>query len=272
MKDIYRTFYETVGSHYPEDDITYTTISGILRKKWIEKMLRSFGPGSLLDCGCNVGRLSAGWHGGAVFGIDISYAVLRKGVELFPATAFIHGDLRSMRFIRDRSIDNAIACEVVEHLDTPEVFLKELHRILKSRSRALITVPGYTQDPVCYIPLGIMRSFGVMSGTHGEVYLHHAYKPRELTDLVQQTGFRVLEAGSFEIELRLWQKPLTMLENLYYRIGQRVCPQSRLNCLFQRTLDRMKINIFMILDMFGLSWFLKKVFKEGRRSYAVIIK
>jgi SAM-dependent methyltransferase len=272
MKDIYRRFYEMVGTRYPEDDITYTTISGLLRRRWIVKTLRTFGRGSLLDCGCNVGRLSAGWHRGPVFGIDISYAVLRRGSTIFPDSSFIHGDLRSLTFIREGSIDNAIACEVVEHLDAPLGFLKELKRILKPQGRALITVPGYTKDPVRYIPLGIMRSYGITSGTHGDVYLHHAYKPHELENLATQVGFHVLASGSFEVELRLWQKPLTLIENLYSVASIRLCPESRLNWLLHHTLARLKINVFHILDTCGLSWILKKIFKEGRRSYVIITR
>jgi SAM-dependent methyltransferase len=270
MSDIYRIFYEAVGAHYPEDEITYATISGVLRKKWIERTLRSFPPGILLDCGCNVGRLSSGWKGGAVFGIDISHAVLQRGKKYFPNTSFIHGDLRSLTFMRDNSIDNAMVCEVLEHLDAPFEFLKNLKRIMKPDGRALITVPGYTGRPVQYVPLGIMRSYGVTSGTHGTEYLHHAYKPHELEHLVSRAGFRVLASGSFEIELRLWQKPLTMLESLFYAASTRLFPQSRLNWLFQRTLDRLKINIFFILDVFGLSALLHRIFSEGRRSYVII--
>lgn len=272
MKDIYYTFYETVGAKYPEDDITYATISGLLRKKWITGTLQSFASGILLDCGCNVGRLSSGWRRGQIIGIDISYAVLHRGTQLFPKTDFIQGDLRAMRFIRDRTIDNAIACEVVEHLDAPDCFLKDLYRVLKPGSRALITVPGYTHDPVCCIELGIMRSYGITTGTHGDRYLHHAYSHDELAALVQQAGFHILASGSFEIELRLWQKPLTILENIFYVISSRVFPRSRLNRLFQRSLDRLKINVFFVLDMFGLSWLLKKMFKQGRRLYMIITK
>jgi 2-polyprenyl-3-methyl-5-hydroxy-6-metoxy-1,4-benzoquinol methylase len=272
MTDIYRKFYETVGAHYPEDEITYATISGLLRKKWIHSKMKILKSGNLLDCGCNVGRLSAPWHRGAVFGIDISYAVLKRGTQLFPSTSFIHGDLRSMSFIRAQSIDNAIACEVVEHLDQPEVFLRVLHRLLKPQARALITVPGYTQERVEYIPLGIMKSYGITRGTRGNMYLHHAYKPHELVALVKRTGFQVLESGSFEIELRLWQKPLTLIENMFYALSARLCPDSHLNRLFRKTMDQIKIDTFFILDTLGLSIILKKIFKEGRRSFVLVRK
>jgi SAM-dependent methyltransferase len=272
MNDIYRTFYEIVGQHYPEDDITYATISGIIRKKWIQRKMQELGTGNLLDCGCNVGRISACWRRGVVFGIDISYAVLARGRKLFSSTHFMHGDLRDMAFIRDRSIDNAIACEVVEHLDTPQLFLEHLHRVLKIGARALITVPGYTREQVTYIPVGIMRSYGVTAGTDGDCYLHRAYTPADLVDLARRAHFTVLDSGGFETELRLWQKPLTMIEHLFYTLSARLCPASRLNMLFQRAMDRIKINAFMILDTFGLSFVLNKLIKQGRRSYVILTK
>ncbi len=273
MKDRYRKFYERVGRFYPEDAITYSTLSGLLRKKWILSKIQEMPPGNLLDCGCNVGRLSARWHKGNAFGIDISFAVLQRGKDLFPEVHFIHGDLRNIAFIKSQSIDNAIACEVVEHLDKPLDFLNGLYKIMKQGGLILITTPCYTYVRPKNIPLGVLKSFGVHEGTEAEcdnLYLHTAYKPEELGKLAKQAGFEVVEDGYFEFELRGWLKPLAILANIFEFISARYFPYSKLNQLFTYYIERLKINLFLILETFSLSEFLKSLFKEGKRAYIIV--
>lgn len=272
MTDRYRTFYEQVGDCYPEDELTYSSISGILRKKWIQQQIRKMPPGKLLDCGCNTGRLSARWQGGSVFGIDISLSVMKRGQRLFPDVNFIQGDLRDLSYIRSESIDNAIACEVLEHLNTPMTFLTGLRRILRRHGRVLLTVPGYTATPVQLIPLGIMRSYGIVHGTDGKLMLHKAYKPMELARIVAEAGFNVLSYGSFEKELRLWQKPLTFIEFIFTAFSERYFPNSRMNQLFTRTLERIKIDLYFVLDTLQFTTALRTIFSEGRRSFVIARK
>jgi len=275
MKDRYQKFYEDVGKCYPEDKITYSTLSGLLRKKWILSRIQEMPSGNLLDCGCNVGRLSASWHKGNVFGVDISFAVLKKGKRLFPQVNFIHGDLRNIAFIKSQSINNAIACEVVEHLDKPLDFLNGLYSIMKQGGLILITTPCYTYVRPQHVALGVLRSFGVHEGTeaeHDNLYLHTAYKPEELGKMVKHVGFEVVEDGCFEFELRGWLKPLTILVGIFQFISTRHFPDSRLNQLFTCHVERFKINLFLLLETFSFSKLLKFLFKEGKRAYVLARK
>jgi 2-polyprenyl-3-methyl-5-hydroxy-6-metoxy-1,4-benzoquinol methylase len=272
MIDPFRQFYESVGERYPENNIVYSTLSGILRKKWIFRKLRDMPAGNLLDCGCNIGTLSREWRSGQVFGVDISYAVLRKGKDHVPSTNFIQADIRDLGMIRQASIDNAIACEVVEHLDKPEAFLRHLYNIMKKGGHLLITSPNFTYSRPTLVPLGIMRSFGVSRGTKGEQYWHTAYKPGELAKIAGDAGFRVVEQGSFEFELRGWLKPLNLLENTFNAFGTKLFPVSKLNQLIERSMNRIELNAFLVLDTFIFSRMLRWIFKEGRRSFIVAKK
>lgn len=272
MKDKFRKFYEMVGKKYPEDKLIYSSISGILRKKWIQHKLNDFPSGNLLDCGCNTGRLSADWEKGMIIGIDISHEVLKKGKTLFSHINFIQADLRELDFLKPGAIDNAIVCEVLEHLDQPIVFLRGLFQALRLNGMLLITVPNYTRTRVTLIPLGIMRSFGITTGTHGRLMLHHTYKPDELAGLVKNAGFSILEKGSFEIELRLWQKPLTYLERIYTMLSEKYFPASKLNILFYRMLEHIKVFLYNIMELCSIPVLIKKIFREGRRSYVVATK
>ena len=272
MKDQFREFYESVGAHYPEDNIVYKTLSGHLRKKWIENKLQDMPAGNLLDCGCNVGTLSKKWHQGPIYGVDISYAVLNRGKYITPRTSFFQADLRKLTMLREDSIDNAMACEVIEHLDKPVAFLKHLYQAMRKGGHVLITAPNFTRSRPKLIPLGALRSFGVAKGTDHDQYLHTAYKPHELALMAQDAGFTVIEQGSFEYELRGWLKPLSVIQQLMSSIGRREFVESRMYFLLQHFIDLMEVHLFNLLNNFGLGWMLSKIFKEGRRSYILATK
>ncbi len=272
MKKNYRNFYEQVGRFYPEDAITYSSISGLLRRKWILQKMQSLKPGNLLDCGCNIGRLSASWYHGHIYGIDISYSVLQRGKKFFPKTFFIYADLHDLAFIKSDTIDNAIACEVVEHMTEPMLLFQQLYRIMKPGARLLVTVPGYTVKPTVLIPIGIMRSYGVKNGITGDRYLHTAYRPNELARLLINSGFQIIEQGSFERELRLWQKPINMIELIYTRIADHLFPSSKLNIMFNQAVERLKIDLYNALDMIGIIAVIKTIVRQGRRTYVLAEK
>jgi len=272
MNDRFREFYESVGDKYPEDSIVYQTLSGRVRKNWITQKLRDLPAGSLMDCGCNIGTLSRDWHRGRVYGVDIAYSVLAKGRKHAPRTNFVQADIRDLGMFKNDSIVNTMACEVVEHLDKPEIFLAQVYRVMKKGGHILVTSPNFTHSRPRVVSLGILRSFGVTRGTQGNQYLHTAYKPFELASMAEKTGFTVLDQGSFEFELRGWLKPMTIMQRLLSAIIMRLSPVSRMNCMIERSVSHLEINLFHMLDVFGLSRLLKKLFKEGRRSYIVARK
>ncbi len=268
----YRNFYELAGKLYPEDRLTYSSLSGLVRKRWVLERLAAMPGGNLLDCGCNIGRLSSYWNKGPVFAIDIAYSLVGKGKRLYPAINFIQGDIQELKFIKPESIDNAIAIEVIEHLPRPEDFLNELYKAMKKGGMVLITTPGYSRHRPVFIPLGIIKSYGINKGPQGRHYLHTAYKPEELARLVENARFLVIEKGGFEFELRGWVKPIVILQRVFDCVSERFFPTSKLNHLFLQFLQTMEIDIFYILDVFFFSKFLKALFKEGRRTYLIAIK
>lgn len=272
MGDSYREFYELAGKNYPEDRLTYSSLSGIIRKKWVIKKLAELPPGNLLDCGCNIGRISAEWKKGAVFGVDIAYSLLARGKVMYPHISFIQGDLQMIQFFKPNSIDNAIAIEVVEHLEKVDDFLIGIFEILKPNGLILITTPSYSFKRPTMAKLGVLRSYGVKKGVIGEEYLHTAYKPAELKMILEKAGFTVLELGSFEFELRGWVKPFTILSRIFESLSENFFPYSHLNRLFIDFLHRFELDTFYILNTFGLGWLLQKLFKEGRRAYVLAKK
>ncbi len=272
MIDPYREFYENAGRRYPEDRLTYSSLSGIIRKRWVLNKLKQLPPGNLLDCGCNIGRLSSEWKKGTIFGVDIAYSLLKKGKKIYPYINFVQGDLREIEFFQKDSIDNAIAIEVIEHLLRVDDFLNGLYNITKPGGMVLITTPSYSGKRPEKLKLGVLKSFGIKRGIEGEYYLHTAYKQEELRDVVKKSKFSVIDYGSFEFELRGWVKPFTVLRNFFESISDRFFPYSLLNIFIVEFLNRLEIDTFYILDTLGLGKLMKMLFKEGRRSYVLAKK
>jgi len=272
MKNRTREFYEELGEKYPEDSLVYSTLSGQIRRKWIVDSLRGFPRGNLLDCGCNVGTLSRDWQKGAVFGIDISNAVLKKAKTLSPQANYLQADLCDMKMLRKNSIDNAIACEVIEHLEAADQFLDDLYQVMKKGGLVLITSPNFTSVRPGRVQLRILRSFGIEHGTREKDYLHTAYKPAELAALALRSGFTILARGSFEIELRGWLKPITMFRRYLETICLHLAPASRMLQFLERGFTSLEINAFNILDTFNFGALLRRIFSEGRRSYIIARK
>jgi hypothetical protein len=143
---------------------------------------------------------------------------------------------------------------------------------MKKGGHVLITSPNYTRSRPKLVPLGIMRGFGVTQGTDGARYLHTAFRPAELAAMTEKAGFRILEKGSFEHEMRGWLKPLTLIQQLLAWAGSRPFAISQMNYLVDHAINLIQTNLFVILNTFGFGRVLKKIFKQGRRSYTLAIK
>ena len=272
MADRFRLFYETLGKKYPEEELVYRTLSGRIRMRWILHKLRTFPPGNLLDCGCNAGSLSRDWRRGNVYGVDLSYAVLHRGKPNAPRTIFIQADLRDLGIFREDSFDNAMACEVLEHLDQPGEFFRYLYRAMKRGGHILVTTPNYSRKRPERVELGILRSFDIHTGTSDNTYLHTAYRPDELAEMARAAGFTVTEMGSFEHELRGWLKPITLIQTAFNALSRRFFCSSKLIQLFTKFIKKIEINAYMVLESFFLTRILKYLFKQGRRSYIIAQK
>lgn len=108
------------------------------------KELLPYGP-SYLDIGCGDGNLTikvAGIIGASkVYGVDVDERALseasKKGITAFKCNL----NEEPLPF-NDSSFDMVTAFEVIEHLDNPEVVLKEAFRVLKNGGVIMIETPN----------------------------------------------------------------------------------------------------------------------------------
>lgn len=100
----------------------------------------------VLDAACGEGYgslLMQMWGAEDVIGIDISATAIEKAKLLFANehVRYIEHNVENLPF-PDASFDVVASLETVEHLTNPEVFLKELRRVLKPGGTAIISCPN----------------------------------------------------------------------------------------------------------------------------------
>jgi 2-polyprenyl-3-methyl-5-hydroxy-6-metoxy-1,4-benzoquinol methylase len=114
--------------------------------------------GTLLDAGCGTGDLwrvvSARFA--ACIGVDaVRYPGLPDEVRFVPA------DLDGALPLDDASVDAAAAIEVIEHLENPRAFLRELVRVTKPGGWIVVTTPNQLSllSLLCLVTKGAFVAF-----------------------------------------------------------------------------------------------------------------
>ena len=72
----------------------------------------------------------------------------KNELQLISQLTLTEANLNQQIPLEDSSIDGALSLAVLEHLDAPEIFLKELYRIVRPGGVVLLTTPGPTAKPV----------------------------------------------------------------------------------------------------------------------------
>lgn len=263
-----KIFYEEVGEKYPEEEIIYKTLRGILRKKFVLNYLRTF-KGSLLDVGCNRGMYLDNYKGGRRYGVDLSFAVLKKASKTPPKNLVV-ADAENLFCFRNESFDNVLCSEVIEHCLNPQRIFDGIYHVLKKNGKALITTPDYKKEKPKWIPLATLPHYGVNSPSrHG--YFHTAYHPEELVEMAKKSGFQILESGTLEKEVKYAAK-LPALIFVIIRAINRVLKSTWIE---KRNIDfynKSTVWIYKIFHVTGLVKLLLPFIKKGVRSYVLIRK
>jgi len=96
----------------------------------------------IVDIGCGTGLLKFASIGNALIcRTDISLEMLKIARSKNKFDEFILADARCLPF-RQESLDIVVLSEVIEHLITPSVALKEVKRVLKKRGFLVLSFPN----------------------------------------------------------------------------------------------------------------------------------
>jgi len=261
-----RGFYEELGEKYPEEEITYRTLRGILRKRFVLKQLENF-QGSLLDIGCNKGIYLREYKKGIGVGVDISLNVLKKARKELVNGRLVLGDAEDLGF-RNESFHNVLCSEVLEHVLHPDRVMREISRVLKPGGKALITTPNYKGRKPGWVDIGILREYGVRK----QDYFHTAFTPEELEKLAEGSNLRVIERGTLEKEVKYAAKIPALIFIITREINRRLFRSGRLDYLNQGVFESLTLLIYRMCRLTGLNWLLLKFIPRGVRSFVLVEK
>jgi len=120
---------------------------------------------SCLEIGCATGEFCERIADKAanVVGIDLAPEAIATAMRRYPHINFRHGDLSALG--KQEQFDAIFAFEVIEHIESPAAFLRELADHLKPGGRLVITTPNYN----CGKRVGVDRWSGFQSS------LEHLY-------------------------------------------------------------------------------------------------
>lgn len=100
--------------------------------------------GDLLEVGCGVGRGIE-----VLLGVTPQYTAIDKNSQLidqlqnkYPTAQFLCQNIPPMRGLADESFDWIVSFQVIEHIEQDELFVAELHRLLRKGGKLLITTPN----------------------------------------------------------------------------------------------------------------------------------
>jgi SAM-dependent methyltransferase len=182
--------YDRVASAYAD-----AFVHELDHKPFDRKMLDRFAgaarspsspPGPVCDLGCGPGQVGAflAAQDVTIVGIDLSAGMVEQARLHYPALTFTQGDMTSLPLL-DESLKSIVCFYALIHiprLQVPQV-LREMHRVLGPRGALLLAVHGGE---------GTLHA-NEMVGQPADLDATLFSLP-ELSDLVRQTGFDLVEA------------------------------------------------------------------------------
>jgi len=261
----FKEFYQSVGAHYPEEDVVYRTLRGRVRKRFVLAHLRNF-KGSFIDLGCNRGTYLAHYENGRSLGVDISLPALRVARQRLANTILVQGDAQQLSFLRSEIADCILCSEVIEHVPDARRVVSECYRLLRPGGKLLITTPNYKKQRPTWVPVAEMAEYGVQ-GAKGDTYFHTAYRPEELAEMARLAGFSHIETGTFEKEVKYATRVPVLFYHVIDRLNRMTVDKASVAQLNRKMLETVSSAIYDLTRAVKLDRFLVSLVKEGVRSY-----
>lgn len=140
----FKGWYKTAVGNFTIEDLE-------MSKKWFYawlKKLNQYIPvekgnnRKVLEIGCSIGAVSnmLTERGFTVWASDISEYAVKNAQKLTPEAKFLTLDIQNKIPLKQK-LDMIIAFEVVEHLENPEVGIKNIYNALEEKGKAVISTP-----------------------------------------------------------------------------------------------------------------------------------
>jgi len=136
--------YDYKTDYWVNEDRNY---ENTVEQNTVERLVKSCkNRDTITDIGCGFGRLFPSYqpHTNTQILIDYTQHLLdqaKKELQNTQNTQFIQGNMYDLP-LDDNSVDIALSIRTLHHLQTPNVFFNELHRILKPGGTAILEIPN----------------------------------------------------------------------------------------------------------------------------------
>jgi len=128
---------ERVSHHEPSDNVNYQR--HLIAYKEADKIIS----GEVLEIGCGEGYGMAllGPKADSYKAVD-KYLPKIKPLEIGDSVSFEQMNLPPLKGMEANSFDQIFSFQVIEHIEDDELFVAEMHRVLKPGGKAIITTPN----------------------------------------------------------------------------------------------------------------------------------
>lgn len=191
---IYDNYGEKWYTSY-DDPIALLRAENKAKFPWILNKLRSFYPkdAKILDVGCGGGFLSneLARQGFAVTGVDLSPESLRVAAA-YDSTKTVKyqvADAYKLPFA-DESFEAVTAMDFLEHVENPQVVIKEFNRVLKPGG--LFFFHTFNRNPIAWFVVIKLLEWFIKNTPKNMHVLHLFIRPKELTQYCEGVGMKVL--------------------------------------------------------------------------------
>lgn len=182
LREIYHPTYSFFGAE-PGAEACVSRVKRATADHYLDLLARAgVAGGRLLEVGCGDGDFlfQAARRGFSVEGIDYSTHSCAKAQAKLDASTRVHCGEISLLSDRRESYDLCVACDVIEHVRQPAVFLQTVRGLLRPGGRVFLVTPDLSS-----LTARLMRSRWLEFKAEHLYY----YTPRTLRRQLAQAGF-----------------------------------------------------------------------------------
>lgn len=191
---IYDRYGERWYSAY-DDPVALLRAENKTKFPWILNKLRTLcdHKGTILDVGCGGGFLSneLARQGYTVTGVDVSPESLKVAAahDVTGTVKYEVADAFKLPY-PDESFDALTAMDFLEHIENPELVIKEFSRVLKPGG--LFFFHTFNRNPLSWLVIIKLLEWFVKNTPKNMHVIRLFIKPRELSEYAQRAGLQVM--------------------------------------------------------------------------------